>query len=255
MKLRFIRWLKWALRLNLIAASTSSDSIMLLDETDLVQREILHSGHYEPETLGLVCRLLEKATTFLDVGAHVGLYTVEAAKVLRNRGAVIAVEPNPRSLWFLLENIRINKLDNVIPIQGVASQSNSFVEMHIPPEGNWGICRQAANDLGWGRQYLTDTLRLSDLLDHLGKTVDVVKMDIEGNECAALRGLLDNGRYHPHHIIWEYLPKEFPGSDEAARYLQGHGYELRDIRGHSFRLGSEPYEHNVWACADISLTK
>jgi len=49
----------------------------------------------------------------IDLGAHVGLFTIPCAKVVGSKGLVIAVEPNPFNLMLLLSNIRRNKITNV----------------------------------------------------------------------------------------------------------------------------------------------
>jgi len=49
----------------------------------------------------------------VDIGAHVGCFTMKAAKAVGNQGLVIAIEPEPENLAMLDENIRRNKLTNV----------------------------------------------------------------------------------------------------------------------------------------------
>lgn len=56
---------------------------------------------------------------FIDVGAHVGKYSIAFGKRLR-RGLVVAIEPMPSNIKALIENIKLNKLDNVIVVPKAA---------------------------------------------------------------------------------------------------------------------------------------
>jgi len=50
---------------------------------------------------------------FVDIGANVGRYTVKLAKQIGNKGKVVAIECDPENYEALIENIKLNKLDNV----------------------------------------------------------------------------------------------------------------------------------------------
>ena len=91
--------------------------------------------YYEPCTTQFVYRYLSKINgTFIDVGAHIGRYTLIGAAILGNRGKVLAFEPNPDVLMVLQHNIRINGFTNV-ECYGVALGSkNGWAELHIPLE-------------------------------------------------------------------------------------------------------------------------
>lgn len=59
---------------------------------------------------------LRKGDVFIDVGAHIGKYTILVAKIVGKEGLVIAIEPNPENYETLLENIKLNNLKNVIAV-------------------------------------------------------------------------------------------------------------------------------------------
>jgi len=54
-----------------------------------------------------------KRGVFIDVGANVGKYTVMVGKKLKNKGKVIAFEPEPSNLKALRKNISMNNIKNV----------------------------------------------------------------------------------------------------------------------------------------------
>lgn len=73
---------------------------------------------------------LKEDDVFIDVGAHVGLYSVYAANRLR-RGLVISIEANPENYRFLVTNIQINSLNNVIAMNLAAYRENTRLPLYI----------------------------------------------------------------------------------------------------------------------------
>jgi FkbM family methyltransferase len=130
--------------------------------------------------------MFKKGDTVIDAGANVGIFTVKAAKTVGKQGKVVAIEPSEDSLKFLEENIKTNRLKNVI----------------IVPEGLWDKKGQkkfylssmpASNSLIY-KEHLDKFSEIKvDTLDNLLKRirikkVDFIKMDIEGAEIKALKG-------------------------------------------------------------------
>src|SRR3954451_5544991 len=70
-----------------------------LDLRDNLQRTLYFTGTYEPGVLALLERELRRGDVVLDVGAHVGVHALTAARRLRalGGGRVIAFEPTPDS--------------------------------------------------------------------------------------------------------------------------------------------------------------
>ncbi|MEM3192727.1 MAG: FkbM family methyltransferase, partial [Candidatus Parvarchaeota archaeon] len=75
--------------------------------------------------------LNKKGDTIVDPGANVGTFTTIVSVLTVKSGLVTAVEPNPNNLATLKENVRINKLDNVIIIdKALFNKSNEVLNFH-----------------------------------------------------------------------------------------------------------------------------
>jgi FkbM family methyltransferase len=76
-------------------------------------------------------------------------------------------------------------------------------------------------------EILIETITLDDLLDREGVTkIDLLSMDIEGHEPAALAGF-DIERFQPELVVVERtVVRSKDGEDEVYRYFERHGYEL-----------------------------
>jgi hypothetical protein len=74
---------------------------------------------YEPEITRILLGILKPGYVFVDVGAHVGRYTLLAAKKVGADGLVIALEPIPETFQTLRENIEVNRVNNVVALYSV----------------------------------------------------------------------------------------------------------------------------------------
>ncbi|MGD1701216.1 FkbM family methyltransferase [Dapis sp. BLCC M229] len=71
-------------------------------------------GHaYESEIFQLICRFLGRNDSFIDIGAHIGYYSILAAKIVGSQGKVFAFEPELSNYQKILENINLNHLNNI----------------------------------------------------------------------------------------------------------------------------------------------
>lgn len=116
----------------------------------------------------------------LDIGAAIGDFTIPAARRAGPSGLVLAIEPDPSSYDFLLENIRLNNLRNVIPVKQAVGPKGTVID--IPPLVGFHSSRSEIRT-GEGRVTCQpiDAILSANGID----LVDVVKMDIEGAESRA----------------------------------------------------------------------
>jgi hypothetical protein len=112
---------------------------MRLDPYDYVTKEILLSHTWEPLTTQELLRHVPTGGTFVDVGAHVGWYTLKAAKLVGPKGLVIAVEPNHETLIQLRDNIRASGVGAVVVVAPVAcSNAEARLTLYAASRANTG---------------------------------------------------------------------------------------------------------------------
>jgi len=151
---------------------------------DTVGRELFIHGTFEWTTMQVWKSAAVAGATVVDVGAHIGSFTLEAAKLVGPSGRVIAVEPDPTNRSRLVHNLSINGLtDRVTIIEAAMLDEECQLPLGSPSPNNSGMTR-----LNAGHE-LVQCRRLDDVLDELGApTVDAIKIDVEGFEPAVLRG-------------------------------------------------------------------
>ncbi len=72
------------------------------------------AGLWEVDCIRYLSKIVKKGQTILDVGANIGPYTLLLSKLIGNEGKVIAFEPDSSAYKILIENVELNKLNNVI---------------------------------------------------------------------------------------------------------------------------------------------
>jgi FkbM family methyltransferase len=145
------------------------------------------TGSYEVFEVGLFKESLATGMVVVDVGANVGYYTLIAARIVGEQGRVFGFEPDPRTLAALRANVAANRLRNVTVIGKAASDREGECEMYLDSSANRSSLYRSASLDRVMRRDLIETTTVDNVLG--GLAADVVKMDIEGAEPAALRGM------------------------------------------------------------------
>lgn len=125
-----------------------------------------------------------------DVGAHMGMYSIFAAiRLKRGGGEVVSFEPEPSARQLLRRNCSINNLRNVqILPYGLGEEETHAILRR--PEVSGGATVDSQRTLGYELDPQRIDIRRGDRLVEQGIAApDVVKMDVEGAEFAALRGM------------------------------------------------------------------
>ncbi len=159
---------------------------MRLDSEQYQDRFIYHWGMWEPDETHVINNLLKPGETFLDIGANAGYYSLLASGIVGETGHVHAVEPVPSTAEKLRENLRLNNINNVTVHQYAALESRKIVK--IAKRGIGDVSGQ--NSLrfsGQDRDYWeVPGVRLDQLIN---TKIHLIKMDIEGAEVMALKGM------------------------------------------------------------------
>jgi FkbM family methyltransferase len=133
----------------------------------------------------------EPGDIVVDVGAHIGLYTLIAAKRVGSSGKVIAIEPDPDNCNLLKRNIELNRLTNVTILERAAFSSDSKLKLYLPGKerGFTKLSTTMANRATTENFLEIDASTLDHLMLMQGITqVNWIKIDVEGAELEVLKG-------------------------------------------------------------------
>jgi len=156
-------------------------------------------GHYDEAFVRYTEQFIRPDTVVLDVGASLGLWSVQLGRAAASRGAKVwAFEPNPANTPWIRRNVELNGLADVVTVNelglGDSAGSATLVSAEygvgngvIPP-----IARPrpgAEADSGGLEHFPARTIELARLDEiELPARVSFIKIDTEGYEAAFLRG-------------------------------------------------------------------
>ena len=95
---------------------------------------------YEPDLSYFLMGILAKGDVFLDVGAHVGFFSVIAAKLVGPEGGVIAFEPEEENLQSLNKHIEMNDASNIEVVDKVVCDADGPCTFYINRDNDGGHC-------------------------------------------------------------------------------------------------------------------
>lgn len=188
----------------------------------------------EEEFTRLILEELQPADVLYDIGACVGLVTVHAA---RKVARVIAFEPDPSYRSRLETNVQLNSLHNVQIVKWAVADTQGEAELFTDGVEGWSPSFLEVGKHG-SIKVRTNTI---DKAIKRGEIPwpDVVKIDIEGAEVLALRGMrrLFSSERAPRSVFVEIHPDYLPAfgscTAEVESYLDSFRYrkEYQDVRG------------------------
>jgi FkbM family methyltransferase len=188
--------------------------------------------------------------TVVNVGANIGYYTLQFSQWVGEQGKVYAFEPDPNSYRLLDKNIKANSLSNLTAVESAVADKVGKVEFFFCEE-NRGDHR--IFDAGDGRQTFSVEATSLDEFFPKNKKIDLIKMDIQGAEMLAFRGMRRVLEENPEAIlISEFCPTLLAraGSSgmEFLEEIQTAGFEIKLVDEDHERLIEQENEKILELC-------
>ena len=198
----FHRWLAGSGLADLVKVNGYALEVSL---DDIIGRTIYLNGVWERENTQVVQRLIRRGRTVFDVGANTGYYTLLFSSLVGATGRVCAFEPVPSTRAILERNIARSATARNIEVLPVAlSDCAGEVMIHVSGSANTGASHVVSADVddsayssGRKRAGIVETLAIrcitaDEVWTGEGRpSVDLVKIDIEGHELHAIRGMTE----------------------------------------------------------------
>ena len=155
-----------------------------INKADFMTREDGIIEHFTPKQGDIV----------VDIGAHIGRYTIIASKRVGTNGKVVAIEANPGNFEMLNRNIKLNKLANVIPLNYAVYSKETKIKLYLPgEESGYTIYNTIMSNRARNEEKFVEVN--ANTLDYLLQSkgikeeqVNWIKIDVEGAEFEVLKG-------------------------------------------------------------------
>lgn len=194
------------------------------------QQEYFHEYYtcgsmYEAAFTAVLTDVLNRteSTTFIDIGAHIGYFTVYAANLLGDSGKIVSVEPNPEYYDYILKNIQLNNLGDKVRTFQLALSSKPGKASSGGYEGRDSI-ESDTGDI--------DIITFDQLCETEGFEPDIVKIDVHGAEYKVLAGMPEMLENKIKHLFVEIHPIELMQGyniHDVIKLLDDRKYELMEL--------------------------
>ena len=225
---------------SVLGKRTRAGLKMFIDGRDFGSgSNIITDGLIEPDVTRLLPKIVKPGGVFLDVGANFGYYTLYAAMLGGPKGRVFSFEANPHLTPLIERSVYINGFPPRVKLfQNAVSDKSGKAQfgfdIHAPGGGGLASGGSTSPSI---QKVEVDCARIDDLLDP-SVIADCIKIDVEGHELEALRGMEGLLRRSPDvNLILEYFPDMHGGGGEAVGmidYLASLGFSVWRVNGVGF---------------------
>lgn len=198
--------------------------VLFADPADVhIGAPLIAGGAHDAHVAAFLREKLHEGDVVLDIGANIGSLALVAAQCVGTRGRVIAVEPLARNRVLLARAAQANGFSQVELIAAAASDRAGELELSTHPTTSNSATPAASGPrlrAAGGEMLRVPVVVLDDALDL--PRLDVVKIDVEGMEPLALRGLERHIARHRPVIVSEFHPQAMRAACgvEAIDYLR-----------------------------------
>lgn len=188
---------------------------------DSVDNRIVVNSDYEPGLSRFLSEKVSGAGVFLDIGCNVGWFSCLAASLPGRPPRLLAVDANPAMVEACRRNLAINGFSGDVEVCALGPERGT-ITLHVPDRRHSRASVGRANAAGFGatKEISVDMLPLSEILARFpAGRCDLIKMDIEGFELAALRVIPREIALNIGMIVMEYTRENLEGCGFAGMTL------------------------------------
>lgn len=207
---------------------------------DKIDLSIYYFGIWEPELTFFLKKHLRPGDVFLDVGSHVGWYSMIASQLVGPTGKVVCIEASPRNFARLEDHLRINNCTNVRLVHAAAWFERAQLDLFQGQDANSGrtsVKESFSADLK-GRKISKpiDAYPLPELLteDEISRAT-FIKIDTEGAEREVVRGMT--------HMLDKLNSNAMIAIEVTPSELAAEGHGIEDFLA--------PFRNSGFSCCQI----
>lgn len=174
-------------RKNTIVVAEIDEVKYQLDLNELIDSSIYYEGCFEPPTTQLINRYVRQGMTVIDVGANMGCHTLRMAKLVGEKGRVIAFEPMSWPAAKLQRNIELNGFENIV-VERIGLSNARKREENVYFRTSWTLNGGSAPD-----SMKAESINLVTFDEYAKENnierIDFLKIDVDGYEYKVIQGV------------------------------------------------------------------
>ena len=221
---------------------------MDLDLRNWSERHTYFLGRfYDLPTQALMTRVIRPGDRVIDVGANIGMLTLHAASLVGPGGRVDSFEPNPTCQERIEAHLARNAIGHVVLHRVALADRPGSLTLRIPADHTgMGTLADLSEE---ERSHFSVEVPVAvvvgdDVVEQVPRPVSFIKIDVEGFETQAIRGLSRTlGRFKPlvtTEVIASWLRRAGSSPGELADLMDGLGY-----RGYRLSIARDSFRRTL----------
>lgn len=199
-------------------------------ENDMITRQLKRFSAHTRNEISMLKDFIETGDVVIDIGAHIGTYTLPFSQFVGESGAVYSFEANVENFELLSKNLDENSIENVTKINAIVSDKKQSFQMHYPVDGNTGTYYFLPNTEA---EHNSTSIVMMDeywFTELGGPKVNLLKIDVEGAEFNVLNSCEE--------LIKKYLPVIYIeiNIEALSRFDCDYGMIESWLRSHRYEL-------------------
>lgn len=203
--------------------------VYFLDNQDSLGLSVF--GVNDETQTNLIKRTIKKDWNVIDVGAHIGYYSMLYAKLVGKKGRVFSFEPARDTFKLLTTNIAANNFTQVTAENYAVAEKNKKISFSVSSDP---LTNKIVNQFTQGSYYQIRAISLDDYFKSFKKPIHFVKIDVEGAEYSVLQGMKMIIRKNKNiKLLIEFCPQHLEEYNQSGKklldLLQKFGFIFYDV--------------------------
>lgn len=196
-----------------------------LDISDYIEWAVYYDIHIDAKSH--FYKMIKKDDVVFDIGANIGEFTFQCAKIVGRNGAIHSFEPNEKVFYKLKKNYEINPFKNIYLNKVALGEKHEYAYLHVPYLRNYGGA--TISPVATTHADKIAIIPLDYYIEHHAiKQVNVIKIDVEGYELKVLKGAQHTLRTYKPTLLLEFSDKLMQQHKDTPaaliQYLKSLGY-------------------------------
>lgn len=220
----------------------------------------LRLGYFEAAEQAFYWLYLRPGDTFIDCGAHIGLFSLTASRATGGAARIIAVEANEVTAGHLEYNLQMNGVRDARIIRAAVWKESGYIHFLEEGEGRAAFAHAAFREGAGGKR--VPSVTMDQIVKDAGaEEIALVKMDVEGAEPEALSGARHAIDLHKLPVLMvecteQNLQRRGLTTQDLISQLHSLGYTVCELSPEQIELvpfsPAGPIEFkNLFACRDV----
>jgi FkbM family methyltransferase len=148
-----------------------------------------YENNYESDNYTFLQQQVKPGMHIIDIGAHLGLFSVCSSQLTGSKGKIVCFEPTPGTFSILKNTLRLNHCHNVTAVQAAVSDKEGKTMFYVSETAGCNSNSLIKHHLGKEQSgYDVDLVTIDSTVSTHSIAPAIIKIDAEGAELDVLKG-------------------------------------------------------------------